>query len=221
MKKIFVFLLLLFGMSADIEAQIPVISVITTLAKKVINAFDLEVERLQNQTVWLQNAQKALENAMAKLQLDGITDWVQKQKDLYAEYYQELSEVKQIIAGYEKVKRITELQARIVSTYQSAYALFKQDKHFSVSEIEYMGNVYAGILDESLKNLDQVLLVVNSFGTQMTDAGRLGIIDRATDQMQRNYNDLQEFSNQNIQLSLQRSADANDLETIKSMYGLK
>ncbi|HVM87897.1 MAG TPA: hypothetical protein VMT76_06890 [Puia sp.] len=202
------------------EAQIPVISVITSLAKKVINAIDLEVENLQNQTIELQNVQKALENAMSKLQLDGIADWVEKIKDLYSEYYQELSAVKQIIAGYDKVKSIVQLQERIVSEYQSAYALFRQDKHFTSSEITYMYNVYTGIINESLKNLEQATLVVSSLVTQMTDESRLKIIHTAFTGMQKNYNDLKQFNNQNIQLSLQRASDADDLQTVKQLYGL-
>jgi hypothetical protein len=39
---------------------------------KVIKALDLQVQRLQNKTIWLQNAQKTLENTMSKLQLNEI-----------------------------------------------------------------------------------------------------------------------------------------------------
>jgi len=220
MKKIFLILTVCCSISVTTEAQIPIISVITTLAKKILNAIDLEVENLQNQTVWLQDAQKEMENAMAKLQLDGITDWVQKQKDLYAEYYQELSLVKQIVADYDKVKNIIQLQSGIISEYKSAYALFQQDKNFSASEIKYMYNVYSGILDESIKNLDQALLVVNDFVTQMSDGARMNIIDNAAKGIQKNYNDLKQFNNQNIQLSLQRAYENNNLSTVKQLYGL-
>jgi len=221
MKKIFILITACVLISSVSDAQIPIISVITTLAKKVLNALDLAVEKLQNETIELQNVQKAIENEMSQLQLDGITDWVQKTKDLYSEYYQELSEVKQIIADYDKVKQIISLQEKIVSEYQSAYALFKQDKHFSAAEISYMYNVYSGILDQSLKNLEQALLVVNAFVTQMSDGARLNIINSAASGMQKNYNDLKQFNNQNIQISLQRAADANDVQTIKQLYGLQ
>ena len=220
MKKIFFIFSICFFVSVTVEAQIPIISVITTLAKKVLNAFDLEVENLQNQTVWLQDAQKELENAMAQLQLDGITNWVQQTKDLYSEYYQELSLVKQIISDYDKVKTIIQLQSKIVSEYKSAYALFQQDKNFSSSEITYMYNVYSGIIDASIKNLDQALLVVNDFITQMSDGARMNIIDGAAKGMQKNYNDLKQFNNQNIQLSSQRAYENNNLSTVKQLYGL-
>jgi hypothetical protein len=220
MKKSLVIFLVCLMVSISAEAQIPLLSVITTLVKKVLNALDLEVERLQNQTVWLQNAQKELENAMAKLQLDGITSWVQKQKDLYQQYYQELSLVKQIIVGSDKVKSVIQLQSKIVSEYKSAYALFRKDKNFSAPEITYMYNVYSGILEESIKNLDPALLVVNDFVTQMSDGARMNIIDNAANGMQKNYNDLKQFNNQNIQLSLQRAAANDDLQTVKNLYGL-
>lgn len=113
------------------------------------------------------------------------------------------------------------MQSRIVSQYQSAYALFKQDKHFSTTEIDYMYNVYSGILDESLKNLDQALLVVNALVTSMTDAQRLNIIDNASKGMQKNYDDLKRFNNQNINLSLQRGMADGDIETVKQLYGLE
>jgi len=219
MKKLFIIIFLV-DFSVQSQAQIPVISVIATLVKKVINAIDLEVENLQNQTIWLQDAQKTLENAMAQLQLDGITGWVQQTKDLYSEYYQELSTVKQIIADYDKVKQIISLQESIISEYNSAYSKFKQDKNFTTSEITYMYNVYSGILNESLNNVNQVLLVVNAFVTQMSDAGRMNIINNAATNMQTNYNDLKQFNNQNIQISLQRAYENNDLQTVKQLYGL-
>ena len=135
---------------------------------------------------------------MSKLQLDEITDWVQKQKDLYKEYYNELATVKDLISGYDKLKGIVKMQASIVSQYQSAYSLFKQDKHFSARELDYMLNIYSGIVDESLKNLDQALLVINALATSMTDAARMNIIDNASKGMQKNYDDLKRFNNENI-----------------------
>jgi len=219
MKKIITIILLLFSLNSHAQVT-EIISIIKAAITKVIKAVDLEVQRMQTETIWLQNVQKELENTMSKLKLDDIAGWVQKQKDLYEEYYNELSTVKQIIADYDKVKKIIELQSRIVSGYQSAYALFKQDKNFSAGEIDYMYKVYSAILDESLKNLDQVLLVVNSFVTQMSDGERLNIIDNAERGIQKNYNDLKEFNNQNVQLSLQRSIENNDVGTVKKLYGL-
>jgi hypothetical protein len=198
------------GTAGVANAQIPILEII----KAAINAADLVIQQIQNETIVLQNTQKELENVMSKLQLDGITDWVTKIRDLYDEYYKELATVKNIISGYDKIKSLVDTQARIVSEYQTAYALFRQDKHFSAQELEFMVNVYSGILDQSLKNLDQALLVVNALATSMTDAQRMNIINSASNGMQKNYDDLRRFNNQNVQLSLQRGVAAGDLESV-------
>ena len=225
MKKVFftAFVILLASIAPvkSVNAQDPIALIIKQAIVKVIKAVDLKIQRLQNKTIWLQNAQKAIENTMSKVKLDEITDWVEKQRTLYKDYFNELWMVKNIISYYHRIKEISEKQVGLVQEYKRAWALFKQDKHFTPDELTYMGRVYTGILDESVMNLEQLSLVVNSFTTQMTDAKRLEIINTAADGTETAYNDLKAFNQQNILLSLQRSKDENDVEVIKQLYGLK
>ncbi|HSZ87605.1 MAG TPA: hypothetical protein VK787_16345 [Puia sp.] len=221
-KKVIILIICIVSFTKHSDAQgIDIGSIIAAGVTKVIKAIDLKIQRLQTQTIWLQNAQKEIENVMTKLKLDEISDWVQKQKDLYQEYYNELWQVKQVISDYDKVKNIISLQAKILREYNSAYALFKQDKNFSASEITWMYTVYSGIINESLKNVEQALLVVNALVTQMSDGERLKIIGNANSGMQKNYNDLKQFNAQNIQLSLQRAAENNDTRSVKQLYGIQ
>ena len=203
------------------NAQLVIAEVIKAGVKKVIMAVDLQVQRMQNKTIWLQNAQKQMENILSETKLDEISDWVQKQKDLYGDYFNELWQVKDIIEYYHRIKEITETQVKIISAYESAYNLFKQDSHFTDDEIEYMGKVYSGIIDASIKNLDQLSIVINSFNTQMSDESRLDIINRAAEAMTENYSDLKAFNSQNMMLSLQRSKDLNEVAVVKQLYGLQ
>jgi hypothetical protein len=217
MKKILLIFCLMIASSRMTMAQTPWQEII----KAVINAADLVIQQVQNETIVLQNAEKEITNVMSKLQLDDITDWVQKQKDLYQEYYNELATVKDLISGYDRLKGLVQMQGRIVSEYESAYNLFKQDKHFTGAELDFMFNIYSGIVDQSLKNLDQALLVVSSLETSMTDAERINIIESASNGMQKNYDDLRRFNNQNIQLSLKRSQSEEDLQAVKLLYGME
>jgi hypothetical protein len=194
--------------------------IISAGIKKVIKAFDLEVQRLQNKTIWLQNAQKELENTMQQLHLTEITGWVQKQKDLYAAYFDELWKVKTIISYYHRIKEITQRQVELVAAYKQAWSTIQQDKHFTGEELEHMQAVYTGIMNESLKNIDQLMLVIQSFTMQMSDAERLQIINHAGDDIERNYSNLVKFNNQNAMLSLQRAKDEEDIDLVKKMYGL-
>jgi hypothetical protein len=223
MKKIVIMLVLCVSMTiAPTQKSHAVVWVVVkAVLKKVIMAIDLAIQKQQNKVIWLQNAQKTLENTMSKLKLDEITDWVDKQRNLYKEYFDELQKVKSIIAYYHRIKEITTAEENIIREYKRAFALFKQDGHFTAEEIIYMGQVYDGMLSESAKNLDQLFLVINSFVTQMTDAKRLEIINTAATNMSDTYNDLKLFNTQNIILSLQRSKDENDINTVKALYGIQ
>lgn len=206
--------------TARTEAAIPIIQIIKEAVIKVIKAVDLMIQRLQTKTIWLQNAQKTIENEMSKLKLDEITDWVDKQKQLYADYFDELWKVKTIITYYYKVKEVIEKQKLLVQEYEKAFALFKQDKNFTADEIAYMEKVYSGILDQSIKNLDAIFMVVSSFETQMTDAKRIELINAAANEIETNFSDLRQFNQQNIIISLQRAKQQNDVNMVKKLYGL-
>ena len=126
-----------------------------------------------------------------------------------------------MLSYYHRIKEIIQQQIALVKEYHKAWNGVQQDGHFTTDEVRYIGQVYTGIIDASLKNLDQIALVINSFTTQMTDAKRMEIINRAADAMQTNLNDLRSFNSQNILLSLQRSKDENDVAVVKKMYGLQ
>jgi hypothetical protein len=210
------------GIPAKTDAQvIEVAKIIQEGIKKVIRAVDLQIQRLQNETIWLQNAQKTLENTLSKLKLDEISGWVERQRDLYAHYFDELQRVRTIIAYYHKIKSITEKQMQIVQQYKKALQLFRQDDHFTDQDIGYMQKVYTGIFEESLKALDQLTDILHSFATTMTDAKRLQIINEVSDRMDQNYYDLVEFNTQNKMLSLQRAKNEQEIAATKALYGLK
>lgn len=220
MKKILWMLALCFGLSMAPVKSHAQIGIIKEILIKIIKAIDLAIQKQQNKVIWLQNAQKTLENTMSKLKLDQITDWVSRQKELYADYYNDLRKVKDIITYYKRIKGITEKQVLLVEAYKRAFGLFKSDDHFTPEEIEYMGRVYSGILEASVKNLDQVYLVISSFTTTMTDEARLAIINKAVDALDKNYRDLTQFNTQNKMLSLHRSRDQQEVDVIRALYGI-
>ena len=203
------------------DAQVIVGSVISSTVGRIIRAIDLEVQRMQNQTIWLQNAQKALENQLSQLKLSEISDWSQKQKDLFGQYYTELWNIKTAIAYYSRITELTQKQVALVNAYHKAWNLLESDKHFTADEFTYMGKVYSGILQASVNDLDQIMAVIHANKTQMPDAKRLEIINKAADHMDSNYSDMEQFNTQNEMLSLQRAQDENEVLTLKQYYGIQ
>ncbi len=203
------------------NAQVGILEVIRAGVKKAIKAVDLKIQRMQNETIWLQNAQKVLENELSKLKLTEIAGWTEKQRELYREYYEELWKVKSAISYFQRIRDITKKQGVLVEEYRHAYNLFRKDQHFKPGELDYMEKVYSGILTASVKNLDQILLIVNSFNTQMSDAKRLELINAAADRIDENYSDLKQFNNQNIMLSLTRAKSERDIQQTRRFYGIE
>jgi hypothetical protein len=203
------------------QAAIPWAQIIKEAIKRVVKAADLVIQRRQTAVIKLQNAQKALENTMARLKLDEITDWVRKQRDLYKEYYQELKKVKAVISYYCKVKEIAQKQVLILDEYQKAWSLFQKDKHFTAAELYYMQKVYEGMLDQTAKNVELLTLVVRSFSTQMSDLKRLEIIDRAAASVDTVYDELSSFNYENKVLSLSRANSEFDAKVTKALYGIE
>jgi len=211
---------LLTALPTGANAQLAIAEVIKAGVKKVIKAIDLKVQRLQNETIWLQNAQKVVENTLSKLKLGEISDWTERQRKLYSGYYDELVRVKSVIATYKRVKDLATTQAAILQEYRWASSLFKKDKHFTADELLHMEEVYEGILKESVKNLDQVFVVISSFKTQMSDAKRMELIGEAAVKMEQNFSDLKGFNDQNIVLTIQRSKSLLETKQMKEIYDI-
>lgn len=202
------------------RTQDPITEIIRQAVVKVIKAVDLKIQRMQNETLWLQNAQKSLENALSKTRLAEIGDWVEKQRSLYQQYYDELWRVKSTIALFSRIRELTRKQLLVVQAYKDAWNGVRSDKHFTAEELQYIGAVYLGILKQSLNNLQQVQTVVQSFALEMSDGERLEWISRIGDDIEQNYHDLKSFNTRNIELSLSRAKDEHDVAVVRMIYGL-
>lgn len=204
----------------EAKAQAGILAVIQQGIKRVIRAVDLKIQRLQNKTIWLQNAQKTLENALSKLKLKEIAEWTVKQREQYRKYYEELAKVKAMISYYQRIREVAQKQVAMVNEYNRAWALIRSDRNFTSQELSYMEKVYGGILEASIRNIDQITLIIESFALQMGDAKRLQLINDAADKIDTTYDDLRRFNQQNMILSLQRAKTAHEVETVKRLYGL-
>lgn len=220
-KFSFIAILLILMSSTKAHSQMIIIDIIKAVAKKVIRTMDLQVQRMQNRTIDLQNVQKQLENTLSKLKLDEIANWTDKQKQIYQEYFDELWKVKTILYYYQQFNDIVKTQKQLFDEYKIAYQLVGQDKNFSEEEIQYMQGVYTGILDASVDSVDDVLGIMKSFSVQMSDAERLEMINKTVDDLDTHLSTLRQFNHRNQLLSIQRAKSKTEIETVKKLYGLQ
>ncbi|MDF2191366.1 conjugal transfer protein TraI [Paraflavitalea sp. CAU 1676] len=202
------------------EAQDPIVEAVKEASKKIIKAVDLQIQRIQNATLDLQNVQKEIENILSKLKLNEIADWTNRQKELYQQYFDELWRVKAAITYYRQFKSVVNKQKQLFEEYKRAYQIVGQDPNFSPDERNYMFGVYANILEESIGSIGGLVSIMKSFTIQMSDAGRLEAISKTNKEIDNHLTALRQFNQRNRSLSFQRARSVSEIQTLKSLYGI-
>ena len=98
--------------------------------------------------------------------------------NLHRDFLDGLLQVSPAVKKYSKVADIIRVQLKLVKEAKDALAEFRGSRQFTVAEIEYLGNVYANLLKESLKMLNELAMVVTAGKLRMSDDERLQAIDR-------------------------------------------
>ena len=141
--------------------------------------------------------------------------------DLHQFFLDELLKASPAVRKYYKIGAIINCQVQIVSEYGTAYKRFKADGNFSVDEILYIGKVYDNLVNESLKGLGDLTTVLTEGALRASDDERLQQIDMLDKDMRERLVFLRYFNNNTSILSLQRTKERNDANTISGAYGLK
>lgn len=140
---------------------------------------------------------------------------------LHKDFLDGLLEVSPGVKKYAKIADIIQFQLKIVKESKAALAEFRGNKQFSLTELEYMANVYANVLKESLKKLDELAMVITANKLRMSDDERLKAIDGIHDEVMEQYTFLNEFNNGTAILSLQREKEKMDIDLMRKIHGIK
>src|SRR5690606_20097342 len=119
---------------------------------------------------------------------------------------------------YKRITDIVNYQLLIVKRYKGALAQFKEDDVFTAAEILYMEKVYSNLFNESLKNLDELFMVITAGQLRMSDDERMWAIDKIYERIEDQFAFLEDFNSSTGYLSLQRKAEQAELNTMKKMY---
>jgi hypothetical protein len=138
---------------------------------------------------------------------------------LHKTFLDGLMEVSPAVKKYKRVADIINYQARLVKEYKSAFSRFKIDNVFTGEEIQYIGNVYAGVVTESIKNLEELVLIITAGRLRMTDDERLNAIDRIFHSVDEQLAFIKDFNNSTSVLSLQRKSEQAEISLSKKLSG--
>jgi hypothetical protein len=122
------------------------------------------------------------------------------------------------IKRYYRVKDIIDNQKAILTEYKSAFKRFKASGNFTDREINYFGNVYRQLFNQSLNNLDDLTTIITSSKLRMSDDERLHAIDRVFEDTRDKLLFLRHFNRQTSILNLQRTKEKSDIAATRSLY---
>ena len=138
---------------------------------------------------------------------------------LHKGFLDALMEVRPVVKRYQRITDIVNYQLLIVKRYKAALAQFKDDHVFTVQEILYMEKVYSNLFNESLKNLDELFMVITAGQLRMSDDERMRAIDKIYARIEDQFAFLEDFNSSTAYLSLQRKAEQAELKMMKKLHG--
>jgi hypothetical protein len=139
---------------------------------------------------------------------------------LHTTFLNGLNAVSPGVANYGRVADIILTQANLVTEYKRYQSAFRQSGRFNLTELAYIANVYTALLQQTLQNLSRLTDILMAGKLRMSDAERLKAIDHIYADTSDQYAFLKSFDRQGVVLSLQRTKDANDTQTLQKLYGL-
>lgn len=209
MKKIFILLIFLLSLTFSKKAF---------SQEQELQQLALNIEKLNQFRAILDNMYKGY--TILSKGYNTIKDLSHGNFNLHKVFLDGLLSVSPAVRKYKKIADIISYQKNIVKEYKAAFNGLKNLNIFSAGDLEYMQSVYQNLFNRSLKNLDELLMVITANQLRMNDAQRLNAIDRIHADMLDKLEFLRYFNNNAAVLAEQKKSELKDIKTFKDIYGL-
>lgn len=150
-----------------------------------------------------------------------VKDMTEGNFSLHKTFLDALMQVSPTVKNYKRAGEIVNLQILLVRESKKGLSSFVKSGSFSQRELGYFEKVYGNLLDQSLRNLDQLIMVVTADKLRMSDDERLKAIDAVYLEMQDKISFLRDFNASSNVLLLQRAKESNDVSASKQFHELK
>ncbi len=133
-------------------------------------------------------------------------------------YFTRRKKVSSKVKMYAKVSDIISMQLKMFSAYRNSYLQLKQAGEFKYDETNYIFQTIGNLINLAFTNIDNLTTIITDGALDMSDDERLSRVDELWLQMSQIYQDLFSFINRVKILSLQRTHELSDLQTLKNLY---
>lgn len=150
-----------------------------------------------------------------------VKDMSEGNFNLHKTFLDALMQVSPVVKNYKRVVDIVNFQMLLVRESKNGLNRFVKSDSFSSQEIKYFEKVYGNLLSQSLRNLDELTMVITADKLRMSDDERLQAIDEIYLQMQDKLLFLRDFNKSSSVLVLQRAKEVKDVYASKELQELK
>jgi hypothetical protein len=116
------------------------------------------------------------------------------------------------VAKYKRIPDIIRYQQLLLKEYQRAYNRFRNDSNLTPEEIIYLEKVYTYLVRQSLRNLEELTMIVTADKLRMSDDERIQGIDRIYFDIENKLSFLRYLNNSTQVLIVQRAKDQSDVD---------
>lgn len=187
------------------------------------NAQAAEIQQLLLNLEKLAQFKKILQNMYDGFKLisngyNAVKDISEGNFKLHKVFLDGLSDVSPAVKKYKRIADIIDYQLRIVNDSKKVLQQFRSDKQFNTTELNYLATVYDNLIRQTLKHVEELLLVVTAGKLRMSDDERLAAIDRIFVSVESQYSFVREFSNSTKLLSLQRRSEHEQIDRMRLLH---
>lgn len=141
--------------------------------------------------------------------------------NLHRDFFGALKQVNPKIKKYAKVADIIAYQVRIMKETKKTLQGIRETGQFTKDELDYCKIVFDNLLEECLKSINELFLLITSGELEMKDDERIKRIDALYADMQNKYAFCSSFSEEMGLLSVQRVGEQIEINRSKILNGLQ
>lgn len=203
-----------------------ILMVFLVFVPKKANAQSAEIQQLILNIEKLSQFKKILSDMKKGYELlsggyKTVKDMSEGNFNLHKTFLDALMQVSPVVKNYKRVGDIINFQMLLVKESKNGLNRFVKSDSFSPQEIKYFEKVYGNLLSQSLRNLDELTMVITADKLRMSDDERLKAVDDIYLEMQDKLLFLRDFNKSSSVLVLQRAKETKDVYASKELQKLK
>lgn len=174
------------------------------------------IQQIAALRVFLGNLKKGYD--IANKGLNTISNIKDGNFNLHRDFFSSLKNVKPAISNSAMVADIIAFQVYIVRDMKRVYNFCEHNENFTPEEIRYIAKVHTNLLFLCDANLSELLMIIRSNETEMTDDERLMRMDKIYEDMMNKHAFVQAFGNDTRLLSLERGKEVREAEWLRKNF---